>query len=334
MVNVDCVTLPTGAKLPLLGLGTWLSKDENALYKAIETAIDSGYRLFDTAFLYGTERGVGNALSAMISQGKITREQLFIETKLPFTAHSPPNVEKVVQQQLKALKTDYIDLYLIHCPCAVKPKNDQFAPLVENGRFAVDDVDHLETWRALESLYKKGILKAIGLSNFNKEQIERIYEKAEIKPHNLQIEAHLYFPQKELRQYCRSRNIAVTAYAPLGSPGRKDFRPDGFWPEGEPLKDPTVQVVAEKHKKTPAQILLRFLVENGFCVIPKSTNPEHIRENINIFDFKLDDEDRIKLDAVSRRVRLFIFDYFGHHPCYPMKDQDPSKFAEVVFESF
>ncbi|KHN87624.1 Alcohol dehydrogenase [NADP(+)] [Toxocara canis] len=334
MVKVDCLTLPTGAKLPLLGLGTWLAKDEEQLHTAIKAAIDAGYRLFDTAFLYETEAGVGNALNDCIQSGKVKREELFITTKLPFTAHSPSDVEKVVAQQLRTLKVDYIDLYLIHCPCATKHKTGSFAPLVENGSFAVDNVDLLDTWRALEELCKQGKLKAIGLSNFNEEQIQRIYDHAEIKPHNLQVEAHLYFPQKELQEFCKLRNITMTAYAPLGSPGRKVFRPNGFWPEGEPLKDPVVSVIASKHKKTPAQILLKFLVQRGISAVPKSTNLEHIRENVDIFDFLLDSDDFIKLDRIEHRVRLFIFDYFGHHPCYPMKDQDTTKFEKVVFESF
>uniref|UniRef100_F1L6N8 Alcohol dehydrogenase NADP+ A n=1 Tax=Ascaris suum TaxID=6253 RepID=F1L6N8_ASCSU len=334
MVKIDSIALPTGASLPLLGLGTWLSKDERQLHTAIEAAIDVGYRLFDTAFLYETEAGVGNALYDCIQSGKVKREDLFITTKLPFTAHAPSDVENVVEQQLRTLKTGYIDLYLIHCPCATKHKDGSYVPLVEDGRFAVDDVDHLDTWKALEKLHKQGKLKAIGLSNFNEEQIQRVYDHAEIKPHNLQVEAHLYFPQKELREFCKARNITMTAYAPLGSPGRKAFQPGGFWPEGEPLKDPLVATIARKHKKTPAQILLKYLVQDGIAAIPKSTNIEHIRENINIFDFKLDEDDITKLDRVERRVRLFIFDYFGHHPCYPMNDQDPSKFEKVVFESF
>ncbi|VDO64784.1 unnamed protein product, partial [Onchocerca flexuosa] len=196
--------------------------------------------------------------------------------QLPFVAHKPDEIEGVVKKQLKDLQVDYFDLYLVHCPCPCKhqPENapDNYKPLLEDGRLVPELVDHLETWKVLEDLYKKGILKAIGLSNFNEEQIQNILDHATVKPHNLQVETHLYWPQKELHELCKKNNITMTSYATLGSPGRANFNPDFTWPTGEPMKDPLVLQLAEKYKKSPAQILLRHMTQRGICIIPKSVN--------------------------------------------------------------
>lgn len=301
---------------------------------AIHAAVDAGYRLIDTAYLYQTEEGVGEGLQQCIEQGKIRREDIFVTTKLPFTAHRQEDVEKIVEMQLKALKLNYVDLYLIHCPCAIKHKEDGFAPLIEDGRFAVDDVDYMETWGALEKLHKIGKLRAIGVSNFNEDQLKRICHNAEIKPHNLQIEIHAFMQQLKLCEYCQANEITVTAYAPIGSPGRKTFNPNGYWPEGNPLEDPVVISIAQRHNKTPAQVLLRNLVQRGIAVIPKSTNANHIRENIDIFDFTLVDEEMQQIKQINKDRRLFVFDYMAHHPYYPMTEQDRSKFGKVAFDSF
>ncbi|VDN44496.1 unnamed protein product, partial [Gongylonema pulchrum] len=142
------------------------------------------------------------------------------------------------------------------------------------------------------------------MSNFNENQIERVYRCAEIKPHNLQIEIHAYMQQAKLCDYCKANNITVTAYAPIGSPGRKAFNPNGYWPEGEPLKDPVISEIAKRHNKTPAQVLLRNLIQRGISVIPKSINAEHIQENINIFDFKLTDDEMKQIEQINRDIRL------------------------------
>ncbi|KAK6036053.1 oxidoreductase, aldo/keto reductase family protein, partial [Cooperia oncophora] len=164
-------------------------------------------------------------------------------------------------------------------------------------------VSHIETWQAMEKLHDEGKLKALGLSNFNAEQMEHLYSQARIKPSNLQVECHIYLPQVELQQFCKKHNMSLTAYAPLGSPGRKAARPDGVWPEGDPMTEPVVKEIAAKHGKTPAQILLRHLTQRGISAIPKSISPDRVIENISIFNFKLSDEEMDQLNNVKTRIR-------------------------------
>ncbi|KAM3716418.1 Aldo-keto reductase family 1 member [Dirofilaria immitis] len=334
MTKCGTVKLATGADLPLFGLGTWLSTDPAALTTALKTAFDTGYRLIDTAYIYRNEAIIGQVLQEYITSGKLKREDIFITTKLPLTAHKPDDVEEMVKKQLKDLQVDYFDLYLINspCPCKHQPENttDKYNnPLFEDGHVVPELVDHLETWKVLEKLHKEGILKAIGLSNFNEEQIQNILDHATVKPHNLQVEAHIYWPQKELHEFCKKNNITMTSYATLGSPGRAASIPDFYWPPGEPMKDPLVLQLAEKYKKSPAQILLRHMIQRGICVIPKSINPDRVIENFSIFDFKLTEEEIDQLDNVKTRIRLFLFDIFFDHPWYPFKDVDLSKMKRV-----
>ncbi|KAM3716420.1 Aldo-keto reductase family 1 member [Dirofilaria immitis] len=341
MTKCGTVKLATGADLPLFGLGTWLSTDPAALTTALKTAFDTGYRLIDTAYIYRNEAIIGQVLQEYITSGKLKREDIFITTKLPLTAHKPDEVEEMVKKQLEDLQVDYFDLYLIHCPCPCKHRPEDTAEkyklLLEDGHVVPELVDHLETWKVLEKLHKEGILKAIGLSNFNEEQIQNILDHATVKPHNLQVEAHIYWPQKELHEFCKKNNITMTSYATLGSPGRAASIPDFYWPPGEPMKDPLVLQLAEKYKKSPAQIclkfyfaiLLRHMIQRGICVIPKSINPDRVIENFSIFDFKLTEEEIDQLDNVKTRIRLILIDVLFDHPWYPFKDVDLSKMKRV-----
>ena len=199
------------------------------------------------------------------------------------------------------------------------PEKDMFY-FDANGMVVEEDVDHLETWKAMEKLYKEGKVRAIGLSNFNEEQIQRIYDNAEVKPHNLQVECHVIFPQNELFDFCKKSGITFTAYAPLGSPTRQNFMPGTEWPAGDVLNHPKVLEIAKKYKKTPAQILLRELVQRGISAIPKSVTPHRIIENISIFDFELDSEDMKTLGNIRPHVRLFPMKFRIKHSQYPYKD--------------
>ncbi|KAE9416620.1 hypothetical protein Angca_009709 [Angiostrongylus cantonensis] len=325
---VETTTLSNGASMPLLGLGTWQAKDEHELTISLKTALDHGYRLIDTAFLYQNEAIIGRVLNEYISSGKIKREDLFITTKLPFTAHAADDVAKCVEIQLQALQLNYIDLYLIHCPCPFERKSDSFLPNIVNGVFVPTTVEHMETWRALEKLHSEGKLKAcaLGLSNFNAEQVELLYKQARVKPANLQVECHLYWPQDELRNLCKKLNISFTAYAPLGSPDLFwAAHPDGVWPEGDPMTEPIVKKIAAKHKITAAQVLLRHLTQHGISAIPKSISPDRVVENISIFNCKLSPEEMKELDDVKTRIRLFVFDFAFGHPFFPHDDVEQTQ---------
>ncbi|CAJ0589701.1 unnamed protein product [Cylicocyclus nassatus] len=324
--TIERIELNTGTYMPVLGLGTWQNTNETELVAALTTALDNGYRLIDTAFLYNNEAVIGKVLKEYIDSGKVKREDIFITTKLPFTAHDPNDVEECVNTQLKRLQLDYIDLYLIHCPLPLQKANDSFDAALANGVPIPVTIDHVDTWHALEKLYDAGKLKALGLSNFNASQIRNVYDKARVKPANLQVECHLYWPQTELHELCKELNMSFTAYAPLGSRGRKASNPQMVWPEGDPMSEPVVQKLAAKHNKTAAQIMLRHLHQRGMIVIPKTSKPERVKENMDIFDFSLSDEEMKELNDIKTRKRFFLFDIAIGHPFYPFGDVDQTKY--------
>ncbi|PIO57862.1 oxidoreductase, aldo/keto reductase family protein [Teladorsagia circumcincta] len=177
-----------------------------------------------------------------------------------------------------------------------------------------------DTWRGMEGVYKKGLAKAIGVSNYNCEQIERVVKTATVPIHNCQVELHLYWPQHELHDVCKKHNISVTSYGTLGSPGRVTFKalpkgPDMEWPEAPSLlDDPNVKSLAKRYSKTPAQILLRYVMERNIAVIPKSVNPSRIVENFQVFDFALTTEEMKLLESAKHRQRLFWHDFMEGHP--------------------
>ncbi|CAJ0589767.1 unnamed protein product [Cylicocyclus nassatus] len=323
------IKLSSGGSMPILGLGTWLSENEEELTTALKAALDGGYRLIDTAFIYHNEAVIGKVLQEYFKNGKLKRSDIFITTKLPFTAHAPEDVARCFQMQLDALQLDYVDLYLIHCPVPVERKKDSFEIAFVDDMQVYSTVDHLDTWRAMEKLYDAGKAKALGLSNFNAKQIQRIYDNVRIKPANLQVECHLYWPQNELYEFCKAHNISFTAYAPLGSRAHKNWNPNLKWGECDPLTDPTVKELAEKHHKTPAQILLRFLIERGMAVIPKSVKPKRVKENSDVFDFSLSEEEMQKLTSIKIRTRIFVWDLAIGHPFYPFDDVDQSQYKKV-----
>jgi len=281
-------TLSNGVEFPMIGLGTWLS-DDRALFKtALRTALDTGYRAIDTATLYGNEDVIGEVLQEYFDAGKLARKDIFITTKLPPFGHANPAL--FIQKSLDKLHLDYLDLYLMHQPDSYKlaPDNNS-AVLDSKGKPVLDPTPVIDTWRIFEEYYKKGALKAIGISNFNTTEIQDLFDKAEIKPHNLQVETHVLWPQDELVAISRKLNMSFTAYAPLGSPGSAQYR--GAKPGGDCMGQPLVQELANKYNRKPAQILLRQLYQRGLHVVPKSINPTRIRENFDIFDFRITPED-------------------------------------------
>ncbi|CAD5221930.1 unnamed protein product [Bursaphelenchus okinawaensis] len=310
-------TFNNGVKQPVLGLGTWQAQNIDELRNALRTAINIGYRYLDTAYGYGNEAQIGQCLEELFNEGVVKREELFIATKLPFHKHKPEDTKATIKEQLKNLRLDYIDLYLIHNACGVKTSPEGGFLKDANGLNVPELTPHVETWKVLEKFYAENKLRAIGVSNFRCDQLEQLYNEASIKPANLQIELHIYHRQRKLLDLCKKLNIAVTSYASLGSPARKQGFGPGDYPDADCLGNEIVKELAKKYKKTPGQILLRHLLQLGVSVIPKSTNPERLKQNFDVFDFELEPEDFEKFDEIKEDVRLFSFSFAKGHPWYP-----------------
>ncbi|RTG82096.1 uncharacterized protein DC041_0004427, partial [Schistosoma bovis] len=205
--------------------------------------------------------------------------------------------KKACEETLKNLRLKYLDLYLIHWPVPFQYGESLF-PTDSNGNFCLDEVPHEETWKEMEKLVDDGLVRSIGLSNFNKRQIENILKHCRIKPSNLQIEIHANFPNTQLVEYAQSIGLTVTAYAPLGSPAASPGRVDL-------LTEPWVLQIAKHHGKTPAQVLLRYLIQRNLIVVPKSVTPKRIEENFRVFDFQLSKEEMHELNTKGLNERQF-----------------------------
>lgn len=250
--------------MPLLGFGTFMLGGEvceNAVYEAIKT----GYRMIDTAEAYGNEAAVGNG----IAKSGIDRNEFFLVTKVNYKSYE--NARHTVEQSLKNLQTDYIDLLLLHWPFA----------------------NYYAAWRELEKLYSEGKIKAIGVSNFEPSQLVDLIAYNNIVPAVNQIETNLYCQRVFEREWLDKKDVAHMAYAPLGQGNRNEM-----------FEESAVVALAEKYNKSASQILLRFLTQKGIAVIPRSTKPQHIKENFEIFDFSLTDEEMTELSSLDKKTAL------------------------------
>lgn len=303
------LTFANNDQMPILGLGTWKASP-GEVGKALREAIRIGYRHIDCAAIYGNEAEIGKALDASMKAGEVTREELWITSKLWNNAHARDQVGDALKKTLHDLGLDYLDLYLIHWPVATKPdvifpsKCDQFLSLAE--------APLTETWAGMEACVQQGLTRHIGVSNFGIKNIERISQAATIKPEMNQVELHPYLHQNELLDYCRQHNIHLTAYSPLGSGDRPDSMKKSD--ELNLLDNPVVTRIAEAHAYTPAQVLLRWAIERETAVVPKSVNPRRLAENFMVTELSLSDQDMAelaKLDAGFRYVHGEFWTFEG-----------------------
>jgi diketogulonate reductase-like aldo/keto reductase len=266
VATVPLITLNNGIKIPQLGLGVWQIPN-GTVEGAIEAALAAGYRSIDTAAAYNNEEGVGNAVAA----ASLPREELFITTKLRNDDQGYDSTLKAFDDSLKRLRLDYVDLYLIHWP------------LPARGLF-------VDTWRALEAIQASGRARAIGVSNFRPEDLDKLAETSSVVPAVNQVELHTGFQQAELRAYHAAHGIVTESWSPLG--------------RGASLDNEAIVALAAKYGKTPAQIVLRWHIEIGAIVIPKSSTPARITENIDIFDFELADDDLTTIAGLDTGARI------------------------------
>jgi diketogulonate reductase-like aldo/keto reductase len=263
---MNFVTLNNGLKMPQLGFGVWQVPDDQAT-EAVEIALKVGYTSIDTAMIYKNEKGVGRA----IAESSVPREELFITTKVWNADQGYEKTLRAFEESLDRLGLDYIDLYLIHWPT---PNFDQY----------------VDTYKALEKLYHDGRVKAIGVCNFEIEHLERILKECEVVPVLNQVECHPYLAQNELKEFCAKHNIFLEAWSPLEQ-------------GGEVLQDEVVQKIAAAHSKSPAQVVLRWHLQNNTIVIPKSVTPSRIEENFNVFDFELSANEMNEISKLNRNRR-------------------------------
>lgn len=311
-VNIHTIRLNNGRYQPLVALGTYGTygnvEQGQELIDAIKTAIKIGYRHFDTAWFYQNENLVGQAVREAIQEanGALKREDLFITSKVWNTHHSKERVRVCLNETLANLGLDYVDLYLLHWPLGLEEGSDPY-PVDENGVGRFSDVHYLETYKAVEELYKEGKVKSIGVSNFNIQQLQDVLDNCEIKPVNNQIEINLYLQQHELVDFCQKNDIVLSAYAPLGATSANvvfDNNQNGVTPL---LQNEKVVELAKKYGKSAGQIILRWLVQRNVVVLPKSVNEKRLRDNADIFNFSIDEKDMNDLKSLDKNYRIYAF---------------------------
>jgi len=277
--------------IPVVGFGT-LIPDRVATRQATKTALEVGFRHFDCAERYRNEDAIGEAMQEVFRAGAIRREDVFVTTKLWNTNHRPERVAPAFEASCRRLQVDYVDCYLIHTPFAFQPGDEQ-DPRDERGQTIYDPgVTLVETWRALERLVDDGKCRSIGLSDITLDKLREIVAAARIKPAVVQVESHPYLPEWELLDFCRQNGIVLLAFAPLGHGS-----------EPRITEDPIITAIAERVRKTPAQVALAWAAQRGTAFLTTSTKPERIRENFDIAALP-DDAMREMRDGIATEVRF------------------------------
>jgi methylglyoxal/glyoxal reductase len=261
----DTTTLNNGVKMPWFGLGVWKAQEGEEVEQAVKSALQHGYRSIDTAAIYKNEAGVGKA----IRESGVPREEIFVTTKVWNSEQGYDSTLRAFEESLRLLGLEYVDLYLIHWPVKGKYK---------------------ETWKALETLYKENRVRAIGVSNFQIHHLQDLMADAEVKPAVNQVEFHPLLTQKELLSFCKENDIQLEAWSPLA--------------QSRILSNETIRAIADKHGKTPAQVVLRWDLQHEVVTIPKSVKKERIRANADVFDFQLTPEEMEQIDALNQDKRI------------------------------
>ncbi|KAJ5884787.1 hypothetical protein N7495_009297 [Penicillium taxi] len=291
--NRKTFKLNNGAHIPAIGLGTW--QDEEAQEAAVFAALKAGYRHIDTARCYGTEEAVGEA----IRKSGVPRSEIFVTSKLWNNRHHPDDVRLALEETLSNLGLEYLDLFLMHWPVAFKRGDDLF-PSDKDGNLITEEIDYVDTYKAMEALQKSGKTKGIGICNFSQKEVERLLEKSSVVPTVHQMELHPWLQQRDFVKFHKERGIHVTQYSPFGNQNEIYGSSEGH---GKLLDDATLVEIGKKQGKTPNQVALAWGIYHGRSVIPKSKNPQRITQNFDI-EFELDESDVRAIDKIDKSLRF------------------------------
>ncbi len=311
------------SQMPTVGMGLW-KLEKGLASKGVRDAISMGYRHLDSATDYANETEVGIGIKQALDEGLCTREELWITSKLWNTDHRAEHVRPSLLKTMNDLQVDYLDLYLIHFPIALKHvPHDQLYPAdwiydlnAECPKMELDNVPISETWKAMEELVEEGLVRNIGVCNFSTGLIHDLLSYAKIKPAVVQVEVHPYFTQEKLIRLCRERDIAVTAFSPLGALSYVSL--NMAQNSDNVLGEQVVLTAAKRLSKSPAQVVLRWGIQRHVSIIPKSSNPKRQLENLQLFDFSLTDQEMSEISALNRNQRF----------------NDPGEFCERAFGAF
>ncbi|KAM3926627.1 prostaglandin F synthase 1-like [Leptodactylus fuscus] len=314
------ITLNDGHKIPVVGLGTYAPEEipKSKAEEAVKVGIELGYRHIDSAFLYGNEVEVGRGINAKIRDGTVKREEVFYTGKLWNNFHSPELVRPALEKSLKNLQLDYMDLFLIHTPMTFKPGDDLF-PTDESGKVIYHHIDIRDTWKAMEDCKEAGLVKSIGVSNFNHKQVEHILNMPGLryKPVCNQVECHLYLNQSKLQEFCKSHDIILVGYGVLGT-----SRDVNWIDQNTPvlLEDPVLNAIGKRRGRSPAQVELRYILQRGIVPLAMSFNPEWTKQNLEVFDFELSEEEMKTLNGLNKNMHYVDFKW-KDHPNFPFNEK-------------